>query len=830
MAFAVIAIQGATTNAQETKGDAIKLSKPYLWELRATPYAPVERLYKVAASSWLSMGPAPMSSPYYGDVAGRITSLAVDPTNGQIVYAAAAGGGLWKSTDGGSSWTPLTDGFPRLASGAVAVDPNNPQTIYYGTGELNFNIDGYPGTDVIYKSTDGGSTWTQLSLPPTGGLFYTSKIVVAPSNSSVVYAAGYWDLYKSTDGGSNWTELYLTDGAVDDIVVDPNNSNLIYAAYGEGFSGSNTNYGIYESTNGGTKWTKLTTGLPPSSQIFRVSLAMAPSNDQILYAAINGNMPSGGSSDTNRVYISTNGGSSWTALPSVTSAHDFGGGQGWYNNVIAVDPNAPNTVYLGGVDFWKSTDAGQHWSPMTNGYGQYNGGQSTVHVDQHAIAFQKGSSTVFYIGNDGGVWRTSNGGSFFTNCNSGLQTIQFYAIDPSNINQAVTVGGTQDNGTELNTQPSSTWNEIFGGDGGYVMIDPTNPNIIYTEYVNGAIQKSTNGGGTFKQITSGISGDGYWLTPYVMAPDSNSVLYTATSKVYKSIDGGANWTAISPDLKSSSDLITTMSISPVEGNVIYAGISGYRGAADTSFFYVSTNSGISWTNETVSLPSGADFAQVTADPTHKGVAYLAVLSYNDSIGLHSPHVLKTINYGQTWFGIDSVGNGFANVPTKVITVDSLNGYIYAGTYSGVFQSTDGGATWSKFGTGLPNAVVDGLAVQYSSNVLRVGTHGRGAWQIGILTGIAEPANAPANFTLGQNYPNPFNPSTIISYQLPMNNRVVLKVYDVLGREVRTLVNGEEESAGSHTVNFNATDLPSGVYFYRLDAGTLSETKKMVLIR
>ncbi|MCL5020109.1 MAG: hypothetical protein M1339_00275, partial [Bacteroidetes bacterium] len=741
-------IMGKAAAKEEDRG-AIKLSEPYRWELHKTLGVPVPRLFKtLASSSWLSMGPAPTSTPYWNNVAGRMTSIAVDPTDSLVVYAAAAGGGLWKTTDGGSSWTPLTDNFSRLASGAVAVDPNNPSVIYYGTGELNFNIDGYPGTGFLYKSTDGGDSWTQLAMPQNGGLYYTSQIVVAPSNSNYVYASGFWDVYRSTDAGASWTELDLTDGAVDDIVVSPTNANIIYASYGSGFSGDSTNYGIFESTDAGNTWTKLTNGLPSSGQIFRISLAIAPSNPQVLYAAINGNRPTGRSQDTNRVYISQNGGSSWSVLPSVTSTSDFGGGQGWYNNVIAVDPNNPKTVYLGGVDFWKSTDSGNTWSPMTNGYGLYKTGQTTVHVDQHAIAFAKGSSTTFYIGNDGGVWKTTNAGASFTDCNSNLQTIQFYDITASPANQNLTIGGTQDNGTEMNAQPSTTWNLIFGGDGGYVMIDPSNPNIVYTEYVNGEIQKSVNGGQTFNEITSSSNiGSGYWLTPYVMDPVNNNLLYTATDKVYESTNGGTNWASISPvlnpNLPSSSNQVTTMSISPVEGNVLYAGISGYRGAADSAYLYVSTSSGANWTNITGNLPPGTNFCQVTADPTHKGEAYLAVLTYANS--LQSPHVLRTTDYGQTWVGLDSSGNGFANVPTKVIVVDSLNGYIYAGTYAGVFESTDNGASWSQFGTGLPNAVVDGIAIQYSSNLLRIGTHGRGAWQIGVLTGIAEPANTPTSF-------------------------------------------------------------------------------------
>jgi len=815
----------AQSDRDEGDGDAMKLEKPYKWEMQNAKTIPVGGLYKTEAQTWNAIGPNPMYYAFYGNVSGRITSLAVDPTNSNIVYAAAADGGLWKTTDGGTSWTPLTDNFPRISSGSVAIDPNNSSTIYYGTGELNFNIDGYPGSGV-WKSTDGGTTWNQILATASVPLYYTGKIVVA--SNGTVYASGLYDSYKSTDGGSSWTKLNLTNGTVDDIVVDPKNPGTIYASYGSTWTGDSLNYGIHKSTNGGTSWTWLTSGLPPASQISRASIAIAPSNNQVLYAFINGTNPKNTATDTNRVYTSTNGGASWSVLPAPSNSNNgFGGNQGWYNNVIAVDPTHPDTVYVGGIDFWRSSNGGQTWTNLTNGYGSYTG--KNIHVDQHAIAFANGNGAIFYIGNDGGVWKTTDGSSSFANANTNLQTIQFYDIDADQINSGITVGGTQDNGTESGNQSSTKWNEIYGGDGGYVIIDPKNSNIIYTEYVNGQIFKSTNGGSNFNQITNGISEAGYWLTPYVMDPTNDNLLYCGTSKIYKTTNGGTNWSAISGDLKSSSDLFTTMAISQVEGNAIYAGISGYRGAADTSFLFVTTNGGSSWNNVTSKLPtetingqkSLTDFARVTADPKQKGVAYLAVLT-------GSNRVLKTTDYGNTWNPIASA-SVFGSAPAKVISVDSSTGNIYAGTYAGVYRSTDNGNTWAAFGSGLPNSVVDDIAIQYSTNALRVGTHGRGVWQVNLITGIAEQSGTPYTFAMNQNYPNPFNPSTNIEYQIADFGFVSLKVYDVLGREVTTLVN-EKQNAGTHVAVFDGSRLPSGVYFYRLIAGALTSTKKMVLMK
>ncbi len=809
--------------AQAQDRGAVRLDKPYKWELKTVPYTPQGGLFKTETETWNAFGPQPLSTGYYGDVSGRVTCLAVDPTDSAIVYAGAADGGLWKSTDGGTTWTPLTDNLPRLSSGAVAIDPNNPSVIYYGTGELNMNIDGYPGAGV-FKSTDGGANWNQLTMPAGGGMYYTSSIAVAPSNSNIVYMSGYYDVYKSTDAGNSWTELHLTDGAADAIVVDPKNANVVYASYGSGFSADSSNYGIYKSTDGGSTWAWLKNGLPPASQVTRASLAIAPSNDQILYAAINGNRPNNASLDTNRVFKSTDGGASWSVVSPVKNGSDFGGDQGWYNNVIAVDPTHPDTVYVGGIDFWRSADGGQTWTNLTNGYGTYDA--KNMHPDQHAIAFAAGNGQTFYIGNDGGVWKTTDGSVNFTNCNADLQTIQFYDIAVSPGNSSLTIGGAQDNGTESNTAPSDTWNEIYGGDGGYVLIDPSNPQNIYTEYVNGALQESTDGGKKFYQITNGIASkpQGYWLQPYVMDPANDKVLYTGTDKIYKTTDGGDTWTAITGVMKTSSDLFTTMSISPIDGNVIYAGMSGYRGAdnPDSAFLFVTTDGGSNWTNVTGNLPRGTDFARVTADPSHRGTAYLAVL-------LGNSNVFRTTDFGSTWEPLDSTGNGFGGVPTKIITVDSTNGYIYAGTYAGVYRSINNGASWQKYGIGLPNSVVDGMAMQYSSDMLRVGTHGRGAWQVNPVTGIATAAGPPTSFALDQNYPNPFNPTTTIKYSLPKASNVQISVYNILGEKVDNLVDGFRQP-GKHSIVFNASKFASGVYFYTLRAGNISMTKKMVLVK
>lgn len=821
--FALLAI-ASSINAQKDN-DAIKFIKVIPSELNRMKYSREPLLLpKVQAANWVPIGPQPVNMLYGRDPSsGRVSSVAVDPLNPNIVYAAAAGGGLWKTTDGGNTWTPLTDNLPRLSSGSVAVDPVNDQIIYYGQGELHYSIDSYPGSG-LYISTDGGQNWQQVNLP--GAIYYTGKIAIAPSNDSVVYVCGYYDIYKSTDMGKTWTELNLISGkygAVQDVAIDPLDPSTVYAAKGSYYSSSSdTSFGIFKSTDGGASWFKQSLGLPPSDQINRIQIAISENNSQILYASIYGPNPSKSGQDTTRAYKSTNAGQSWSPLPVGV---DYGGGQGWYNNFVAVDPTNYNVVYLGGVDLWKSTDGGLNWSNITRAYST-----GSVHPDQHSMSFQSGNGNVFYLGNDGGVWKTTDGGIAFSQCNSNLQITQFYAVGIDPKNSLYTYGGTQDNGTEKNSSGSLNWYEIYSGDGGYVNIDPRNSSVIYGEYINGALVKSTDGGNNFSTITNGINEKGYWTQPYVLDPNNSNILYTATDKVYWTTNGGNSWSLrTSGYLRRKGQLVTTMSLSPVEPNVIYAGISGYRGGYGSNFLYVSKDSGKTWTDITINQDTTADFARVTADPKNKGVAYVAMLKL--------PFVMKTTDYGQSWVPLTTSNNGFgSHALAKVICIDSTTGYIYVGTYQGIYFSRDGGSSWSRLGSGLPNVVVDDIAIQYPDHSLRIATHGRGVWKVDLTTGIATPEVLPNKFELGQNYPNPFNPTTLISYRLSTESYVSLKVYDILGREIKTLVNGRQ-SRGEHIVNFNATGFPSGVYLYKIsvqpvtgDQASFTLVKKMTLLK
>ena len=410
-------------------------------------------------ANWTVIGP--------NNFAGRMLDLAFDPNNANVIWAGAASGGIWHSANGGSTWTPMDDQLPMLAIGCIATHPTNSNIVYIGTGEGSFNIDAVEGVGVL-KSTDGGTTWTQ-----TGLSFLLSQgeavneMVIDPSNPNVLIAATRDGIYRTADAGTTWTRTLGTSSGWDgkEVVMDPTNSNIVYVALG--YPWGNANNGIYKSTDNGVTWTILTTGLPASTSLGRISLTISASSPNTLYAGIANTIGSG--SSLLGIYRTTDGGSNWTLQSNSPNQYN---GQGWYNNVIAVDPANASIVYSGGTNIYKSTDAGVTWATITNG----------IHVDFHAIAFNGGT---LYAGCDGGLYKSTTGGSSWTSINSGLTTFQFYKMgsDFNNTNRAM--GGTQDNGTK-EYSGTTTWTTRLGGDGGEVVFDYSNSNIIYGEYQNGS--------------------------------------------------------------------------------------------------------------------------------------------------------------------------------------------------------------------------------------------------------------------------------------------------------------------------------------------------------
>ncbi|MFN0159309.1 MAG: FlgD immunoglobulin-like domain containing protein [Bacteroidota bacterium] len=780
---------------------------------------------RTGADVWTQKGPS--------NIGGRITTMAISQQNPNVIYAGAADGGVIKSTNAGVNWTHLSDDQPSLSMGAIAVDPFDDNIVYVGTGEANSSGDSYDGFGLL-KSTNGGASWFHLGLEETR---HIGKIVIDPLNTNNVYVAAMGTLfsgnpdrgvYKSTDAGATWSNvLFVNDSTgVVDIAIDLANPNILIAAawqrmrgpQGRRFVGG-IHTGIYRTTNAGATWQLLSNGLPaPAANIGRPGVAIAPSNSSVAYVAYAddpGNFIG--------AYKTTDGGDSWVRTNDGGLSGLYSN-FGWYFGKVFVHPANENNAYVFGVSIGKTTDGGASWST-----------QSTTHADNHAMVFHPTDPAILYIGNDGGRAKSVNGSaSWFREANQDLFITQFYAgyIDP--LNPALSIGGTQDNGTPRTTTGNTNdWASINGGDGFYAVVDYTNSNNQYAESQYGAIRRTTNNWAGNLGGTSGISSADRknWSTPIVIDPNNPAKLYTGTHRMYRTTNRAVSWVTISADLSkgpvsgfTAYATITTIDAATTDSNVVMAG-------TDDGNVWVTTNGGANWLKVSDSLPNRW-VTRVRFDPTNHMIAYVTHSGYRIDSPL--PYISRTSDLGASW---QDISGNLPEAPINVVLVDPQHtDRLYIGTDVGCYFTTNTGATWQAMGSGFPNVAISDMQLHATTRIARAFTHGRSMWEIGLdqLTDIAETQTRPLEFTLSQNYPNPFNPSTAIPFALTRSSHTRLLIYDAAGRSVATLVD-DVLPAGEHSVSWNARTsagmpVSSGVYFYRLTVQGRHEIKKMILMR
>jgi len=691
------------------------------WPYDSIPYVSYKQALDKAVlqhqNASLEVGTWIMSGP--SNVGGRVTDVAVHPDFPDIIYTGAALGGVLKSVDGGDTWTAVSDAVPSLSVGDIEVDPNDVNTLYLGTGEANASGDSYAGTG-IYKTTDGGTTWNFIGLPESR---HIGRIMIDPSNNQRIFVAAMGTLfgtnpdrgvYRSTDAGATWERvLFVNDstGAAD-LAINPQNPNIIFASMWQRIRNprwrnvGGVSSGIWRSTDGGDTWNRLAGGLPaPSATVGRIGLVISPIDPNYVYASY---------SDHPGYLIgfwrSTDGGSTWQsrlASPDPSYFSSFG----WYFGRIWAHPTNRNTVYFGDISMWRSTDGAANWNDISG----------SMHVDHHALYQSPQNPNYMVNGNDGGIFISINGGGGWLKSYD-LPITQFYAITIDSHTPNRLYGGTQDNSTPrtLGGLPDD-WDVIFYGDGFYTSVDFTNSNVIYAEAQYGYLGKSTNLGYGWDLILDGINSNERvnWCTPVVMSPQNNNVLYYGAQQVYKTTNGGNYWNSISPDLTGGDGggnlifgTVTTIGPSPINANVIWAG-------TDDSRVWVTSDGGSHWNLVSANLPERW-CTRVTPDVFDQGTAYATFSGYK--IDELQPHIFKTTDYGNSW---SDISGDLVNIPINDILPDPNHpNWLYAGTDFGVYFTVDGGARWRVLGDNHPICPVFDIDIHAGTRKLVSGTHGR----------------------------------------------------------------------------------------------------------
>lgn len=753
-----------------------------------------------------------------GNIGGRFNCTAVDPNNANIIYAGAATGGVYKTINGGSTWLPIFDNQPFISIGCITIDPNNSGTIWVGTGDANISGLCYIG-DGIYKSVDGGNTWTNMGL---NNQHVFSKIIVDPTNSNTIYAATMGQpfvrdsnrgLFKSTNGGISWSQIHFisNETGIIDLVMDPSNSQTIYAAAYTRIRNNfeSVYYGpeckIWKTTNGGSSWAQLTTGLP-SGPVGRIGLAISQSSPNILYAIIADTF-----SNIEGVYKTTNSGTSWTAIPTGGLPNVYYG-FGWYFGKIYVNPANSNQIYILGVDSYTSTDGGLNWSMATPDWWLYE-----VHADSHDMQFINPNTIILCT--DGGIYKTTDNCLTWTD----IENIPVNQVYHSNENPHSTNEywcGVQDNGTSFgNTATINNWQRVYGGDGFQSYIDPMDQNIVYAETQWGGLVYSDDGGISFMDCTSGIdmSDRINWDMPYFISKHDHTNLYCGTDKVYKMVGAPYGfWNPISNDLTDGVDAfrddlhtITTIAESPLAANKIMAG----TGDANV---WLTVNDGTSWNNITGSLPVRY-VTSVKLSPNNINNLYVAHSGYRD--GDNIPHIHKSTNNGLSW---TDISGDLPQVGINDILLSAGNeSQLYVATDIGVYYTVNGGTNWLRLGSNMPFIPVFDIEFNTTGNKIIAGTFARSVQTIDIssIVGIETITTQPEI----KLFPNPTSDVVTIN-NLNTTENLSIEIYAINGELIKS-----EKSLQNTTYTINVKDFKPGTYMVVIHQNKKNIIKKFVKI-
>lgn len=677
---------------------------------------------------WVEIGPYSLASNRTSQPngLGRLNAIAVHPTDSNIIYVGSPAGGLWSSNDGGKTWSSNTDTLPTLGVSSIVIDPQHPDTVYIGTGDRDAS-DSY-GRGVL-RSLDGGQTW-QMSNTGMGNVV-VGRMIIDPKNPGVLIAATSSGLYRTTNYGNNWTRV--RSGNFKEVVMHPTNSQLVYAATYGGAA-------YYRSTNNGAGWTQITSGLPTGQRRMVIGVSNADTN--FVYVLVTESRKYKG------IYLSSDKGATFKMMSNSPNIMDYSAngsgssGQAWYDLDVAVDPANAAVVYVAGVNIFKSTDSGQTWKINAHWVG--SGGAPAIHADNHVLEFD-GFNRLF-TGNDGGIYKTTNGGKTYSDLSKGLGVAQIYRLSQSATRSDMVINGYQDNGTGMLDRGS--WHTVMGGDGMDCEIDPSNETWAFSDLYYGDVRRYKDGYYNGRIAANGVNGikeSGGWVTPFILQEGKPSTMFIGYKNVWRSDNiqatnaSSVTWTKISSGLAG----VNNKNISHLE-NSIADPDRLYMVRSDKKLFRTDNASAAtpSWTDLTSGLPTSGTPRWLESHPKFKDRVYIA----------HSNNrVYQSNDAGKTWKDISA---GLPTIPILSLAIDSSSeiGGMYAGTYMGVFYRDTILNKWVWFNQGMPvNSRVTDLDIYYSpegrgkSHIVS-STYGRGNWRSPLYDETQKPPIAEFNLS------------------------------------------------------------------------------------
>jgi photosystem II stability/assembly factor-like uncharacterized protein len=731
------------------------------------------------AANWTFVGPSTI--PNYGGGMGRLNTIELNPINPNTMWVGSANGGLWQTTDGGQTWTSNTDFLPAIGIADIAIDPVDTMNMYIATGDgYGYEAGGWfwggTYTAGVMKSTDGGLTWN------TTGLTYSmtdnnivQRLIINPANPQVLIAAARDGVWRSADAGATWTQV--SNQHMYDLEINVANDSIIYGSGGTK---------IYRSTDMGLTWSTLASGIGGGG---RISIAVTEADSMMIYAlSANGN-----------VYRSVNASTfTFMGTPGVSF-------YGYYDAVLAVSPFNADELMVGGLEIEGSLDGGVSWFPRGNWYGWP--GPDYVHADNHDLFYHPTAMNTVFSCNDGGIFKSTNAGGYWTNLSGGIAISQYYRMGGYEPDTAIVYLGQQDNGVVRKTA-GNTYDMVVFADGMESVVDYTNFFHVLTSTQNGDMQKSNDGGSNFINVSPATNAS--WVMPIVIDPADPNTYYAGYDELWESNDQGYTWYPISSGLLFGYTM-DVLQVAPSNTDHIYAGCQ--------VLLMHTGDHGVTWNNITAGLPLSGNVITGVAvsdkNPLHAWVTFSGFAA--------GQKVYTTTDGGVTWTNYSGT---LPNIPVDAIVYQN-GGYddiLYIGTDFGVYYRNSTMSDWVPYSTNLPNVIVDDLEINYGKGILRAATYGRGLWQTKLQDPVS--VNELPKRPLWSVFPNPSKGLINISGQLKDLGKV--SVVNMMGEVVFSTSENNFGAGSLYSIDLSAH--AAGVYFVQMEGGTARSVMKVVISR